>query len=239
MNWLERFLLPPHCQLCGATADQDELCASCAADVHVIDTACPLCALPNDDHSVCAQCANQPPHWQAAQSCFVYDGTVTQLMRRWKYGKQSSAERLLCEAFAGWIEATKFTTEATAIIAVPMHPHKLRKRGFNTAYQLARSASRVLKLPLLEQALKRDHLTDSQAGLDKAARQQNLLGAFSVNAEALKGHQQVLLIDDVYTTGATAQSCAQLLTHAGATHLHLLTLARALPPKSNTLPLTS
>lgn len=231
MNWLERFLLPPHCQLCGATADKDELCAGCAAEVHVIDTACPLCALPNDDHSVCAQCTNQPPHWQAAHSCFIYDGTVTQLMRRWKYGKQGSAERLLCEAFAGWIKATQLATEATAIIAVPMHPHKLRKRGFNTAYQLAKTASHTLTLPLLENALQRDTLTESQAGLDKAARQQNLLGAFSVNAEALKDYQQILLIDDVYTTGATAQSCTNLLAHAGVTHLHLLTLARALPPK--------
>lgn len=236
MNWLERFLLPPHCQLCGATAEQDELCANCAADAHLIDQACPLCALPNDDHSVCAECANQPPDWQAANSCFIYEGAVTQLMRRWKYGKQGSAERLLCEAFAGWMQATAFTTEATAIIAVPMHPHKLRQRGFNTAYQLARSASRVLKLPLLEQALKRDHLTDSQAGLDKAARQHNLLGAFSVNAEALQGHRQLILVDDVYTTGATAQSCSQGLQQAGVTHLHLLTLARALPPKPNRLP---
>jgi ComF family protein len=150
-------------------------------------------------------------------------------MRRWKYGKQSSAERLLCEAFAGWIEETQLATEATAIIAVPMHRHKLRKRGFNTAYQLGKIASYTLKLPLLEKALQRDTLTESQAGLDKAARQQNLWGAFSVNTEALKGHRQILLIDDVYTTGATAQSCAQLLAHAGVEHLHLLTLARALP----------
>ena len=231
MNWLERFLLPPHCQLCGATADSDELCAHCASDTQAIDAACPLCALPNDDHSICTHCASKPPYWQAAHSCFVYTGTVTQLMRRWKYGKHGSSERLLCEAFADWLKATQVSTEATAIISVPMHPHKLRKRGFNTAYQLATTASRVLALPLLEKALGRDQLTDSQAGLDKAARQQNLLGAFSVNTKALKGHRHIFLIDDVYTTGATAQTCTQLLQQAGVTHLHLLTLARALPPK--------
>ncbi len=229
MNWLERFLLPPHCQLCGATADKDELCAGCATDVHVINTACPLCALPNDDHSVCASCANTPPVWQAAHSCFIYDGTITQLMRRWKYGKQASAERVLTEAFFGWMQAMKLTSEATAIIAVPMHPHKLRKRGFNTAYQLAKQVSKHLELPLLDKALIRHIHTDSQAGLDKTARQQNLRGAFSVEAHALHQHQRIVLVDDVYTTGSTAQVCSQLLQSEGVQHLHLVTLARALP----------
>jgi len=231
MNWLERFLLPPHCQLCGASAEQDELCASCAAEAHPIQNACPLCALPNDDNSVCSHCTLSPPIWQKAHSCFVYDGTISQLMRYWKYAKKRSAERLLCEAFAHWIKAVKLTSEATAIIAVPMHPKKLGQRGFNTAYQLAQQASQQLKLPLLDKALIRNRQTHSQAGLDKVARQQNLRGVFRVDEQALHHHHRILLIDDVYTTGSTAQAAGQLLQAAGVKHLHLLTLARALPPK--------
>lgn len=229
MNWLERFLLPPHCQLCGANADDDELCANCASETRIIHSACPLCALPNDDDSVCASCANTPPLWTRADSCFVYDGSITQLMRRWKYGKQASAERVLTEAFFGWMQAMKLTSEATAIIAVPMHPKKLRQRGFNTAYLLAKQVSKHLELPLLDKALIRHIHTDSQAGLDKAARQQNLRGAFRVEAHALHQHQRILLVDDVYTTGSTAQVCSQLLQAEGVQHLHLVTLARALP----------
>lgn len=229
MNWLERFLLPPHCQLCGATAHDDELCANCVNEVRVIDRACPLCALPNDDDSVCASCTLSPPMWASANSCFVYHGTITQLMRRWKYGKQMSAERLLNEAFYGWMQAIPLKTEATAVIPVPMHPKKLRQRGFNTAYQLAKQVSKYLKLPLLDKALLRNIHTDSQAGLDKAARQHNLRGAFRVEVQALYQHQHILLVDDVYTTGSTAQVCSQLLQAAGVQHLHLVTLARALP----------
>lgn len=231
MNWLERFLLPPHCQLCGAAAHNDELCANCASEVTVIDRACPLCALPNEDDSICGSCSLNPPLWQSADSCFVYDGSITQLMRRWKYGQQASAERILTEAFFAWIQQTHLTTEASAIISVPMHPKKLRQRGFNTAYLLAKSASKALSLPLLKGALIRVSQTDSQAGLDKAARQENLRGAFDVDTQTLKQHRRILLIDDVYTTGATAQACGQLLQAAGVQHLHLLTLARALPPK--------
>lgn len=229
MHWLEAFLLPPACQLCGCAAQQDELCHSCAQKAHPIITACPLCALPNDDNSICASCSQQPPAWQQAHSAFIYDGSLTQLMRRWKYGQQNSTERLLCDALADWLTLVDYQSRATAIIAMPMHPSKLAKRGFNTAYQLAKVAQHHLQLPILQQALTRTYITDSQAGLDKAARQQNLQGSFRVNTDTLQQHTHILLIDDVFTTGSTAQACCQILAPAGVKHIELLTLARALP----------
>lgn len=230
MHWLEKLLLPPSCQLCGNSAENDELCAHCAQAVTIIGAACTLCALPNDDHSVCAVCGDQPPHWQSARSCFAYDGTIRQLMQRWKYGKQRSAERLLCEAFEQWLSQTTTDELATAIIPVPMHQNKLRQRGFNTAYSLAQAAQKALALPILDGALLRPYMTHSQAGLDKTARQQNLMGAFDVDVSARLAHRHVILIDDVYTTGATASICTQLLHNTGVSSVHLITLARALPP---------
>lgn len=229
MNWLERLLFPPSCQLCGVPTTNDTLCAHCASDIHVIDTACPLCALPNDDGSVCALCSQQPPYWQSAHSCFVYDGNLAELIRHWKYRKQRVAQALLCNAMTAWLVETQFITTATAIIPVPLHRNKLRQRGFNTSYHLAQAASKALNLPVITQALIRRQHTQSQAGLSKIERHRNLLGAFDLNIDALKQHEHVLLIDDVYTTGATAQICTQLFQDKQV-NVHLLTLARALPP---------
>jgi ComF family protein len=228
MHWLEKFLLPPSCQLCGAPAIDDELCPTCASKAKVIVSACPLCALPNDDGSVCFECAIQPPAWQAAYSCLVYDGSVQQLIVKWKYQRHHSSARLLCETLAGWLSLQVTKPDATAIIPIPMHRKKLRARGFNTAYMLAQAASQAIALPLLDKALIRRLHTPAQAGLDKAQRQQNLAGAFQLLPEHLYGYERIILVDDVYTTGTTLSICTQLLRDAGVKHVTILTLARTL-----------
>lgn len=233
MNWLEKFLLPPSCQLCGAPAIDDELCPHCASEARVIVSACPLCALPNDDGSVCSNCSSAPPVWQAAYSCLVYDGSVQQLLVKWKYQRQHSTARLLCETLGGWLALQQQRhIEATAIIPIPMHPKKLRSRGFNSAYHLALTVSKTLNLPLLDKALIRTRHTHAQAGLDKETRHNNLAGVFSVLPENLHGHTHLILVDDVYTTGTTLTLCSQLLHAAGVKAITVLTLARALPPEN-------
>ncbi len=229
MHWLEKLLLPPSCQLCGAPAIDDELCPQCASEAKVIARACPLCALPNDDGSVCQSCSTSPPAWQAAYSCLVYDGSVQQLLIKWKYQRQHSTARLLCETLTGWL-ALQPPIEATAMIPIPMHPKKLRSRGFNTAYLLAKAVHQATNLPILDKVLIRQRHTEAQAGLNKTARHHNLAGAFNLLAENLQGHHRVLLIDDVYTTGTTLEVCSRLLQEAGVKHITILTMARALPP---------
>jgi len=233
MNWLEKFLLPPSCQLCGAPAIDDELCPHCASEASVIVSACPLCALPNDDGSVCSICSSAPPVWQAAYSCLVYDGSVQQLMVKWKYQRQSSTARLLGETLSGWLALRQQPIDASAIIPIPMHPKKLRARGFNSAYELAQAVRQTTQLPILDKALIRKRHTEAQAGLNKTDRHNNLAGAFSVLAENLQGHKQVLLVDDVYTTGTTLAICSRLLQEAGVKQIRILTLARALPPNAS------
>jgi ComF family protein len=233
MHWLEKFLLPPSCQLCGAAAIDDELCPDCASKAKVVVSACPLCALPNDDASVCAVCSVTPPVWQQAYSCLVYDGSVQQLMINWKYRRRTSTARLLGETLSDWLTLQAIQLEATAIIPIPMHPKKLRTRGFNTAYLLAQAIQQTTHLPILDKALNRIRHTNAQAGLDKAARHNNLAGAFTVTAENLQGHRHILLVDDVYTTGTTLNICSQLLQEAGVKHITILTLARALPPNTS------
>jgi ComF family protein len=229
MHWIEKLLLPPSCQLCGAAAENEELCSVCAQTAQAIDFACPLCALPNEDGSVCVPCTQQPPLWQSAHSALIYDGSVQTLMQSWKYRKTLGAQRLLCDTLVDWVVQQSLQTSASAIIAVPMHPKKLRKRGFNTAYALASALAKHWQRPLLSQALRRIEHTQAQAGLDRAQRQHNLQHAFLADIDALRGHHHVLLVDDVYTTGATLRACTQSLQKTGVTRVDVITLARALP----------
>jgi ComF family protein len=157
---------------------------------------------------------------------------VQSLILKWKYQRHHSTARILCETLDGWLRIQNIKTDATAIIPIPLHPKKLRLRGFNTAYMLAKSASKALGLPIIDKALNRAVHTSAQANLDKAARQKNLTGVFSLLPENLQGHHHVILVDDVYTTGATLSICAKLLQEAGVKSITVLTLARALPPDS-------
>lgn len=229
MHWIEKYLFPPSCQLCGATAKDDELCAACAKDTSIIESACPQCALPNDDGSICQNCSIDAPLWQAAFSCLRYQGNSQKLIQQWKYQSSRSAQRLLCETLYGWLDWQQLNIDATAIIAVPMHRKKLSKRGFNAAQVLATVAGRYLDLPILPHALIRTSYQTAQAGLNKQARMQHLKESFSVIAEALEGHQKILLLDDVYTTGSTLHACSLALATAGVRQITVMTLARALP----------
>jgi ComF family protein len=111
-----------------------------------------------------------------------------------------------------------------------MHRQKLRKRGFNTAFRLAKVAADHYQLPLLTQAIERVQHTTAQAGLNRQQRQENLRHAFETKPEQLLGHQHILLIDDVYTTGATLHACSKSLQQMGVKKIDVMTLARALPP---------
>lgn len=230
MHWLEKYLIPPSCQLCGSSADDEELCHHCATSVRAVGYACPLCALPNDDGSVCQSCTHHPPVWQGVQSLFVYDGAIRELMHLWKYQKRRSAGRVLHDRLAQWLLHHRLP-EVDGVVSIPMHRNKLAKRGFNTAYELARVVARYQQIPLLNRVLVRQFETPAQAGLSKQERQSNLVGAFRVEVDRLIGYRRVLLVDDVLTTGATLTACTQLLISAGVVEVYLVTLARALPPE--------
>jgi ComF family protein len=228
MHWLEKYLLPPACHLCGATAEDEELCHACADNIRSSLLACPLCALPNTDASVCSSCSQQSPVWHRALSFFVYDSSVKELMHQWKYQQRSSAGRVLTNRLAQGL-AHACLPEVDAILSIPMHRKKLAKRGFNTAYELARVVAKHQSVPLLNNALIRLYETPAQAGLNKQGRQQNIKGAFQVNRERISGYTRVLLVDDVLTTGATLSVCTELLQASGIQEISILTLARALP----------
>jgi ComF family protein len=229
-TWLDRLqhvLLPPTCLLCGAagTAGRD-LCAGCRAALPRNTTACPRCALPlaTGRTGPCDPCRSRPQDFDRAFAPFRYQPPVDFLIRRLKFDGRLSHARLLGELLATAL-AERGDPPPDCIVPVPLHPLRVRERGFNQALELARAPARRFRIPLLAEGLRRVRHTAPQTRLDARGRRTNLLGAFAPG-QALPG-PRVALIDDVVTTGSTVAECARVLRVGGAVAIEVWAIGRA------------
>ncbi|MDQ5910401.1 MAG: 2 protein [Pseudomonadota bacterium] len=228
--WLKRFhdmLLPPTCLLCGAAGyNGRDLCTGCAADLPRNISACSHCALPmsSDSSSRCASCRTQSPLYDRTFAPFRYRPPLDFLIRRLKFNGRLSHARLLGDLFADAL-AERGGPWPDGVIPVPLHPRRLRERGFNQALELARPAARRLQIPLLTDGLRRVRYTTPQTRLDARARQINPLGAFALG-ESLSG-ARIALLDDVMTTSSTVGECARVLRAGGAADIEIWIVGRA------------
>ncbi len=224
---LQWSLLPPHCLLCGSAGSRRrDLCAACAADLVHNRVCCPRCALPLDVPApLCGECLQREPPFAAAFAPFVYAPPLDNLLTRLKFGRSLAAGRVLSEL---WIEAVRKQSPVLpqALIPVPLHPQRLRERGYNQALELSRPLTRGLALPLRVDGLRRIRATSAQSNLDADARRRNLRDAF-VAADATTLPEHVAVLDDVMTTGTTLRECAHTLLRAGVARVDVWALARA------------
>ncbi len=160
-----------------------------------------------------------------------YDGGLRELIHLLKYGRVRPAAGVLGRMLAEVIQGFGSEFRAAVIVPVPLHRSKLRQRGFNQAEEIARAALKNLDrsgLTLAAGVLDRKRATESQTGLTDHQRQENVRGAFLVTSPELIKDQDVLLVDDVFTTGATASECARVLRRRGADRVFVATVARVL-----------
>jgi ComF family protein len=190
--------------------------------------------LPADDvdPQLCQPCRLAPPAFVKAVAYGGYHGELRSLVHLLKYQGMQPVARRLGVVLADSLEAFVGSAAQMLVIPVPMHTVKQRQRGFNPAELLARAAMAEMRRRHpqwglhLETGLKRVRVTVSQAGLTTHQRRQNLRGAFfAPHPERLAG-RDVLLIDDIYTTGATARACSRVLRNAGARSVRVATVAR-------------
>jgi ComF family protein len=189
---------------------------------------------PDTGAALCRPCRAAAPPFEKAVAHGVYAGNLRTLVHLLKYdGMEGLAVRLGALA-AGQALAVPELPEAVVIVPVPLWPAKRRQRGFNQAELLARGALAAMRkqrpemrLRLGLDALERRRATESQAGLSPHERRANVRGAFFVRHPAKVDGKDVLLIDDIYTTGATARACSQALKSAGAQRVWVATVARA------------
>lgn len=233
-GWADRILralLPLRCLLCGAPgANGRDLCEGCARDFPRNDVCCPRCALPlKTPAPLCGECVEREPPFAAAWVPFRYAHPLDLLEARFKFRGDLAAGRVLTELM---IERASVETPRLpeAIVTVPLHVSRLRERGYNQAFELARPLARALGIPVARTLLQRVRATPAQTGLDAASRRRNLRRAFAVSA-ASRMPAHVALFDDVMTTGATLRECARVLRRAGVARVDVWALARAPQPR--------
>jgi ComF family protein len=156
-------------------------------------------------------------------SAGLYEGVLAEAIRGCKYRHIVKLIPALSPLLRPALDALP---AADAVVPVPLHPRRLRQRGFNQSLLLAAWVSRSVERPLWPDALQRIRWTESQITLDRAQRRSNVRGAFRVRRPGQVAGRRVLLVDDVYTTGATANECARVLRRAGAEEVYVVTLAR-------------
>ncbi len=228
--------LPPTCIACGSiTGAAGGLCGPCWGSLSFISrpycerTGAPFSHDPDrvfGDGWVSAEALADPPAYDHARAAVTFDDVARGLVHKLKYADRldlaAPLARLMLQA------GTDLTATAEIIVPVPLHPLRLWRRKFNQAALLARHIGAATGLRVDSTALVRRRRTPSQTALGRAARRANVAGAFAVQQSAthrIEG-RRVLLVDDVYTTGATLDVCALALRRAGAAGVDALTFAR-------------
>lgn len=219
-------LLPARCLVCSEVGHLgQDLCEACRGALPFNRLACGRCALPLPAAGTCGACLRAPPPFAASRAALVYRFPVDRLLPRFKFHGDLAAGRLLSQLMA---EAFADASRPKALVPVPLHPSRLRQRGYDQALELSRPLARALALPLRADALRRVRATSAQSELDAATRRHNVRSAFAASAGQLPDH--VALVDDVMTTGATLAECARALHRAGVARVDAWVTARAPSP---------
>ncbi len=224
---------PPICMLCGSShpgteREESWLCVSCRSLVAGLERALPI--MPNCSREHTDPSFGSSPPFLRGVAATAFRSPIDEIVHRFKYpppglsGLDPVPRRLLTHLL---LETTKRVGLAPpeAVIPIPLHPRRLRKRGFNPAALLARALAREYGRPCLPEALERTRNTPSQTGLDKRARAANVRGAFQWRG-APPSPRSVWLVDDVVTTGATLESAARALGKAGIREITAICVAR-------------
>ncbi len=211
------------CFLCGREHGAGPVCKPCAAELPRWSEAlaCPRCAVPVAGAGECGACLQSQPAFERSVALFDYAFPVPQLVQGLKYGRALELAPWLGMRLAERLEAD---WQCEAVLPVPLHPVRLRGRGFNQAVELARPLASALAVPLVRDAVQRIRATPAQAGLSAPVRRGNLRGAFVVPS-ALPW-RSVLVVDDVMTTGATLAELAHVLKSAGVETVRNAVVAR-------------
>lgn len=237
LNWVRRtidLVYPRNCLFCSTALEEAErgvICGACLATVHYIEPPfCQQCGLPFSgamtEPFVCGYCSTIDFHFAQTVCACRAEGIVRDCIHRFKYNREMYFGRHLADWLIGasrqWID----WHDVDAIVPVPLHPRKKRHREFNQAEFLTGALEREFHVPVLAGNLRRIKDTVTQTALDAEERAKNLRAAFSLRRPAAVTGKRLVLVDDVFTTGATMDSCARVLVGAGARRVMALAVAR-------------
>ncbi|MCA0200396.1 MAG: ComF family protein [Proteobacteria bacterium] len=227
-------VLPPQCLACSAVVDTPgHLCGTCFGRFTFITPPhCGICGLPLDqtitDDLICGACVVERPAYGQARAAFIYDAHSRPLVLKLKHGDRTD----MAVHLARWLQRSGREVLGTAdvLVPVPLHRWRLLMRAYNQSALLAHAVGKLSGKAVAADVLIRTKSTPPQGGLSRKERRRNVAKAFGVRDAARIENKRVLLIDDVLTSGATANACALTLMQAGAAAVDVLALARVPNP---------
>jgi competence protein ComFC len=218
------WLYPPNCGGCDQTGMR--WCSECSRNTPEIEQPiCPICGNPNFDEQPCRRCLESKPLYTTLRSQTIYKGPIREAIHRLKYRRdvglgEALSRQMICNL-------KKLNWSLDIITSVPLGLVRLKERGYNQATLLARPIALCLQVPFSSRVLVRTRETRSQVGLTVTERQENMADAFWSNSIVING-KNILVVDDVATSGATLNACAKALLDEGASKVYGFSLARAI-----------
>ena len=230
-NWfkfIQGRLFPPTCILCDDSGfDHKDICTACYADLMLNTVHCRRCATPliskADHRQLCGQCLKKPPRYQQVSAPFLYQHSMRWLITGLKFHRQIKNAHLLGQLFVDNVPHDHPLPDF--IVPVPLHPKRYRERGFNQSQEIATTVARQLGVPLHLTLCQRIKYTPPQSLLHAKQRHKNIRNAFSVST--FPQGSNIVIFDDVMTTGATVSELVKILKQAGAGNVWIWVCARA------------
>jgi ComF family protein len=231
---LADLIFPPCCPACGRLLVEQErtsFCGACYSDIRFIaQPLCRRCGIPfpgaADDH-LCGECIIADPPYVMARAVARYESVMLDAVHAFKYKGKIAIGEVLGKMMAEYEYPGFSIADYSLIVPLPLHPKRLRERGFNQAVVLGREISKRFGMPLDFWAVRRRIFTEPQVNLGKEQRAANVRGVFAVTDRKSVEGRRIVLVDDVFTTGSTVRECADVLMRHGAEQVAVLTLARA------------
>ena len=225
-------LLPAQCLVCALPSNDKLICIHCEKNILTKRSYCLHCALPlNENADYCGDCLNKDHLFDQIHALGDYTKPLSSLIKQLKYQQQLLAGELLAQLLLRSILLRYTKTELSRfdfLLAVPLHPKKLQQRGFNQAQIICDSLHQQLQIPLLTKRILRNKKTTPQEGLSVSKREANLRGAFVYNDNATDSliGKNVVIVDDVVTTGATINSLCRVLQKTGVNSVTVFCICR-------------
>ena len=236
LSAISDIIFPPQCLSCAEILNpqaKSVFCSSCLEKIRFISgSICPVCGMaffnsPAENH-ICGNCLEARPYFTKARAVAGFETVIMDTIPKFKYGRNVVIGDGLGSFMAGFSFPDFDFAEYLLIIPVPLHIKKLRERRFNQSLLLARALGKKHKITVNFSLLKRHKFTLTQTGFNRTEREKNIKGAFIITDKKKIAGKNIILVDDVYTTGATVNECSKILKKGGAKNIAVLTLARVI-----------